>query len=90
VTAPFSNFSLPYIEESPDAVANAAPAPTMTVITTALRVLVIDDDPDSALIMQHVLGARGGMDVTARRYSPTSWAPSRHSPFPRSRRGIWS
>lgn len=29
-----------------------------------LRVLVIDDDPDSALIMQHVLGARGGMDVT--------------------------
>lgn len=29
-----------------------------------LRVLVIDDDPDSAMIMQHVLGTRGGMDVT--------------------------
>lgn len=39
-----------------------------TVETTGaaqpLRVLVIDDDPDSAMIMQHVLGTRGGMDVT--------------------------
>jgi CheY-like chemotaxis protein len=26
--------------------------------------MVVDDDPDSALLMQHVLGVRGGMDVT--------------------------
>jgi CheY-like chemotaxis protein len=44
----------------PDALAGTAIADS----ASALRVLVIDDDPDSALIMQHVLGARGGMDVT--------------------------
>jgi len=31
----------------------------------ALRVLVIDDDPDSVLLLTDVLGRRGGMDVTS-------------------------
>jgi CheY-like chemotaxis protein len=64
LTVPLGDVSALSFDVVTDVIVTTAAAGDLSAFTWALRVLVVDDDCDSALIMDHILGARGGMDVT--------------------------